>query len=333
MLNAIYNLPNIVLLLVGGILVDRFGAARMLTLTAAICFAGALLTAYGPAFTGMAGGRLLFGIGAETFNIATFAAVVRYFPQRHLAFAMGLSMALGRGGAYSVDMSPTWFAGAYAGGWQPPLEIAALFAASSLVACGIYAWLDRRNGPRTQLVRSRAALFVPRRRPLRARVLVPARAVRALVFGDLRVPEHVLDQVFPARARARPRGRRRDQQLRLSRGAVRDAGFRLALRSHRPLRAVSRLRRVAAAHRHRRHGPAAGIARPRHGPDRHQLFAGARRDVAADREAGAGEPARHGARPHVGRAERRHRRREPHRRLAQRRLRRRRRRTRPATSR
>ena len=150
MLNAIYNLPNIVLLLVGGILVDRFGAARMLTWTAAICFAGALLTAYAPAFASMAGGRLLFGIGAETFNIATFAAVVRYFPERHLAFAMGLSMALGRGGAYSVDMSPTWFAGAYAGGWQPPLEIAALFAGSSLVACGIYAWLDHRSGPRTQ---------------------------------------------------------------------------------------------------------------------------------------------------------------------------------------
>jgi MFS family permease len=96
----------------------------------------------------MAVGRLLFGIGAETFNIATFAAVVRYFPQRHLALAMGLMMALGRGGAYAADMSPTWFANAYAGGWQPPLEIAAFIAATSLTACGIYAWFDSRNGPR-----------------------------------------------------------------------------------------------------------------------------------------------------------------------------------------
>ncbi|MEX2151404.1 MAG: MFS transporter [Steroidobacteraceae bacterium] len=36
MLNAIYSLPNIVLILLGGILVDRFGAARMLVWTAAI---------------------------------------------------------------------------------------------------------------------------------------------------------------------------------------------------------------------------------------------------------------------------------------------------------
>jgi len=151
MLNAIYNLPNIVLLILGGMLVDRFGAARMLNWTAAICLGGALLTAYGPAFTSMAAGRLLFGVGAETFNIATLAAVVRFFPHRHLALAMGLSMALGRGGAFSADMSPTWFAGAYAGGWQPPLEIAALLAALSLLMCGAYWLLDRKSGIRAQL--------------------------------------------------------------------------------------------------------------------------------------------------------------------------------------
>jgi len=149
-LNAIYNLPNIVLLILGGMLVDRFGAARMLTGTAAICLAGALLTAYGPSFTSMAAGRLLFGVGAETFNIATITAVVRYFPHRHLALAMGISMALGRGGAFSADMSPTWFPGAYAGGWQPPLEIAALLAAISLVTCGVYWLLDNRSGIRAQ---------------------------------------------------------------------------------------------------------------------------------------------------------------------------------------
>ncbi|WP_163899141.1 MFS transporter, partial [Proteus mirabilis] len=49
--NAIYNLPNVVLILVGGVLVDRFGAALMTLLTAGICLAGALLTALGPDFT------------------------------------------------------------------------------------------------------------------------------------------------------------------------------------------------------------------------------------------------------------------------------------------
>ena len=131
----------------------------MLTWTAAICFAGALLTAYAPAFASMASGRLLFGIGAETFNIATIAAVVRYFPHRHLALAIGLSMALGRGGAFSVDMSPTWFAGAYAAGWQPPLEIAAFFAGTSLAASALYWWADHHAGTRAKAADAPATFF------------------------------------------------------------------------------------------------------------------------------------------------------------------------------
>lgn len=145
LLNAIYSLPNIVLLLAGGVLVDRFGAGRVMQTTGAICLAGALVTAFAADFDGMAAGRLLFGIGSETFNIATLAAVVTYFPGRHLAFAVGVSLALGRAGAFSVDLSPTWIAAAYAGGWQPPLVIAAGFAALSLCAAALYAWLDRRR--------------------------------------------------------------------------------------------------------------------------------------------------------------------------------------------
>lgn len=143
LLNAIYNLPNIVLILVGGMLVDRFGAGRMTLWTAAICSLGALLSALSPDFTGMAAGRLLFGIGAETFGIATLAAVGDYFSGRYLAFAMALSVAVGRCGSYAADMSPTWFAGAYAQGWQPPLLIAAAIALSALAGSAWYWWLDR----------------------------------------------------------------------------------------------------------------------------------------------------------------------------------------------
>src|SRR3984885_2833617 len=69
MLNAIYNLPNVVLILIGGVLVDRYGSARVALCTAALCLAGAALTAFSSSFGGMAAGRLLFGIGAETFGI------------------------------------------------------------------------------------------------------------------------------------------------------------------------------------------------------------------------------------------------------------------------
>lgn len=144
-LNAIYSLPNVVLLLVGGWMVDRFGAGRMMACTAALCFAGALVTAYGSGFPGMAAGRLLFGIGAETFNVATLAAIVGFFTGRHLAFAIGASLALGRAGAFAVDLSPSWMPGAYAAGWQPPLVAAAAFAGLSLAASLAYLAVERRR--------------------------------------------------------------------------------------------------------------------------------------------------------------------------------------------
>ncbi len=144
LLNAIYSLPNVVLILVGGVLVDRFGAARMTVWTAGICLLGALLTALSPNFAGMAVGRLLFGIGAETFGIATLAALAQYFVGGNVAFSMGLALSIGRLGSFSSDMSPTWFAHAYAQGWQPPLLIAALMAAASFAGALLYWWLDRR---------------------------------------------------------------------------------------------------------------------------------------------------------------------------------------------
>lgn len=144
LLNAIYSLPNVVLILAGGVLVDRFGAARVTVWTAAVCFLGAALTALSPDFAGMAAGRLLFGIGAETFGIATLAALAQYFVGGQVAFAMGLALSIGRLGSFSSDMSPTWFAHAYAQGWQPPLLIATAMAGASFAGALLYAWMDRR---------------------------------------------------------------------------------------------------------------------------------------------------------------------------------------------
>src|SRR5579871_5012283 len=78
-LNAIYSAPNIVLVLVGGILTDRFGARAMVLATTAICLVGALLTAIGADFYVMAIGRLLFGVGSETLSVAILVALAQWF--------------------------------------------------------------------------------------------------------------------------------------------------------------------------------------------------------------------------------------------------------------
>ncbi|MGD0493073.1 MAG: MFS transporter [Steroidobacteraceae bacterium] len=146
LLNAVYNWPNVLLIVVGGVLVDRYGAARMTLYTAAVCFVGAALTAFSPNFVGMAVGRLLFGAGAETLNIGVLAAIAQYFAAGRVAFAMGVGLAFGRAGSFAANMSPTWFARAYAQGWQPPLVIATLMASTTLAAALVYYCVDRRYG-------------------------------------------------------------------------------------------------------------------------------------------------------------------------------------------
>ena len=145
-LNAIYSLPNVVLVLVGGVLVDRFGAGKTLFWTAAVCFLGAVLTAATPSFYAMAAGRLLYGIGAETFNISTLAAVTFWYPRRHTALMMGLTTGVGRAGSFAADLSPTWASWAYGRGWQAALVLAAVIAATSLATSGVYWLLERRGG-------------------------------------------------------------------------------------------------------------------------------------------------------------------------------------------
>ena len=99
-LNAIYSFPNIVMVLVGGVIVDRYGAARATLAFAAIQGIGALVTALSPLFPVMAAGRLIFGLGAESMIVAITVAIGQWFVGRQLGFAFGLNLSFARLGSY-----------------------------------------------------------------------------------------------------------------------------------------------------------------------------------------------------------------------------------------
>jgi len=150
-LNAIYSFPNIVLVVLGGVLVDRFTARRLVVSTTALCLVGAVVTAAGALFPVMACGRLLFGIGSETLAVATTVALAQWFAGRYFALLFALNLSLARLGSYLADRSPSFASGLYAQGWQPPLWLAVGFAAASFAGALVYFWLDRREAPRGTL--------------------------------------------------------------------------------------------------------------------------------------------------------------------------------------
>ncbi|HVW70550.1 MAG TPA: MFS transporter [Steroidobacteraceae bacterium] len=86
-LNAVYSLPNVFIALLGGMLADRFGPARVSVWTAAICCVGTALTAVGAHLWLMVLGRFLFGVGGETLFVALLTGLGRWFMGPRLGIA------------------------------------------------------------------------------------------------------------------------------------------------------------------------------------------------------------------------------------------------------
>ena len=137
LLQGIYSIPNIVMVLVGGILIDRIGVRRATLLFALLCFAGALLTALSPRLVVMASGRLVFGLGAESLIVAVTAAIAQWFRGKELSFAFGINLLIARLGSFAALNSPSWARAAF-GSWRTPLLIATAFGAVCVLSAVVY---------------------------------------------------------------------------------------------------------------------------------------------------------------------------------------------------
>src|SRR6185503_2282277 len=107
-LNGIYSAPNIFIVLIGGILVDRLGTRLSIFIFTALCVVGTIVTALTGSLQIMATGRLIFGMGAESMIVAITAALGQWFAGKQLGFAFGLNLCIARAGSYAADLSPRW---------------------------------------------------------------------------------------------------------------------------------------------------------------------------------------------------------------------------------
>ena len=144
MLNAVISYPNIALALINGLLIDRFGAARMSLYAAAIGVAGAALTAIGQPYELMVAGRFLFGISEGAIFITLLAGLAQWFPRTGIALAASLYLSLARVGSYGENNSPIWAHAVFERGWQAPLWLGTFITVLGLAATLVYYFIDRR---------------------------------------------------------------------------------------------------------------------------------------------------------------------------------------------
>ena len=138
-LQMMYSFPNIFTVVIGGFIIDRLGLRKALMIFAILSFVGPAITAISGHLPLMATGRLIFGMGAESLNVAVTTALARWFRGKELSFAFGLNLTASRLGTFAALNSPTWARWAYAN-WRDPFLIALAFSALCVVGAIVY-WI------------------------------------------------------------------------------------------------------------------------------------------------------------------------------------------------
>ena len=139
LLQAIYSIPNIFMVLIGGVIVDRIGTRKSIFIFGTLCLVGAGITVISGMLPMMATGRLVFGLGAESLIVAVTTACAKWFRGKELSFAFGINLMIARAGTWLAQNSPTWAKDAY-DSWRTPLVIAVAFATLCVVGAVVY-WL------------------------------------------------------------------------------------------------------------------------------------------------------------------------------------------------
>ena len=141
LLNAIYSIPNVFMVLIGGIIIDKIGTRISTFIFAVLCLLGAAITASTGSLTIMAAGRLVFGLGAESLIVAVTTIMGKWFKGKELSFAFGLNLTLARLGSFAALNSPTW-GKAFYNNWQTPLFVSTAIATISIVSVIVYWGMD-----------------------------------------------------------------------------------------------------------------------------------------------------------------------------------------------
>jgi MFS family permease len=141
LLNAIYSFPNIIMVLVGGLIIDRIGTRKSVLIFTAVIMIGAAVTAASGSLASMAAGRLIFGLGAESMIVAITTAIARWFRGKELSFAFGINLTVARLGSFLALNAPTWGKQLYEY-WQTPLLVTVAAGVFAMVCAALYAVLD-----------------------------------------------------------------------------------------------------------------------------------------------------------------------------------------------
>jgi len=145
LLYSVYSFPNIILVIFGGLLIDKMGNRFSAILFCSLISIGAALVALAPlvrSFYLMLIGRFIFGVGTESSYVVQNNMCVEWFRNRLLAVAMAITISISRLGsvlAFGTEAAVAEHLKSY----QAALWLAFGFTFISLLLVFVYFGMDK----------------------------------------------------------------------------------------------------------------------------------------------------------------------------------------------
>jgi MFS family permease len=139
---SVYSLPNIIMVLLGGIFLDIIGIRKAGTIFAALCAIGVFITASGSTLLIMLLGRFIYGLGSESLIITMDKILSRWFKGKELAFAFGLLITIARLGTIAAFNSAANIQ-QWSGSWRMPIWVSAVIMFVSFTLFLVYSGIEK----------------------------------------------------------------------------------------------------------------------------------------------------------------------------------------------
>jgi MFS family permease len=154
-MNTMYSIAAILVVLFGGMLIDRLGTRRASIIFSVLVLAGAAIVWQARTIPLIFVGRFVFGAGSEPLVVAQSAMLARWFKSKELAMAFGIQLTVSRLGSLFAFNTGELFS-SYFGSYRYALLAAVGACVLSLVGNLFYIVMDKR-GEKTLNLRDESA--------------------------------------------------------------------------------------------------------------------------------------------------------------------------------
>lgn len=141
--NTMYSVAAILVVLFGGMLIDKLGTRKASLIFSMLVFTGALIVWQGRSIPAIFVGRFIFGAGSEPLIVAQSAMLARWFKSKELAMAFGIQLTVSRLGSLFAFNTGELFS-SYFGSFRYALLAAVLACGLSLLGNVFYIIMDKR---------------------------------------------------------------------------------------------------------------------------------------------------------------------------------------------